>query len=243
MPLENKSLLITGTKSGLGKYIYDNCENRFSLERNNRYKLLQELKHTEIDLIVHCAFNSERTITDYYKYLDDNVLLTQQLCTLKHKKFVYISSVDVYQEKDSIYKTFKLFSESLVLQQTNNPLILRCSALLGADMRKNNFLKIVQDSKPILSLAANSTFNFVSYHDILNIITQSEQEHISGIYDATVSENIVLGDIARKLNKDCVYGQYTYSTPNIQSDKLIKKFSFMDKTSEQVIDEFLLEMQ
>ena len=78
--------LVTGVNSGLGKYLYENLPNSLGLNRDN----FNLIKNEEYDTIIHCAFNKENIITDYEKYLDDNIFLTQRLKKLNYKKFVYI---------------------------------------------------------------------------------------------------------------------------------------------------------
>ena len=68
--------LITGINSGLGKYLYENLPNTVGLNRSTNF---EAIKHIKYDTIVHCAFNKEMQITDYKKYLEDNILLTQKL--------------------------------------------------------------------------------------------------------------------------------------------------------------------
>ena len=102
--------LITGINSGLGKYLYESLSHSVGLNRSTNF---ETIKHIEYDTIIHCAFNKENNISDYKKYLDDNIFLTQRLKKLKYKKFVYISSVDVYQKTKNLYSHFKVFSETL----------------------------------------------------------------------------------------------------------------------------------
>jgi dTDP-D-glucose 4,6-dehydratase len=58
--------LVTGIKSGLGKYLYENLPDAHGLDRGG----FNLIKDEEYDTIIHCAFNKENVITDYKKYLD-----------------------------------------------------------------------------------------------------------------------------------------------------------------------------
>ena len=124
-PSQNK-ILVTGTNSGLGKYIASqiNCT---VLTREDNESVLDKSN----DTIIHCAFNSRKNINDYYDIVRDNIFLTKDLCKVPHNKFVFISSIDVYREEDSLYKISKLMAESIVNKMATNPLTLRCSAILG----------------------------------------------------------------------------------------------------------------
>ena len=83
MSSTNKTL-VTGIKSGLGKYIYENASNSVGLTRENRDNVIKG----EYDLIIHCAFHSDRgnDIDDYYDYINSNILLTNELVKLKQIK-------------------------------------------------------------------------------------------------------------------------------------------------------------
>ena len=83
-------ILITGTTSGLGKYLYENIPNSISLNRKDTFI------DNNFDVIIHNAFSpqgaNKNDIKDYYKYINDNILLTKKLVDIKPKKFIYIST-------------------------------------------------------------------------------------------------------------------------------------------------------
>ncbi len=130
------NILVTGSNSGLGKYIH-NSTGAIGLKRDTSEEEIEKIRKSPIDFIIHCAFNSQRDVdTDsVYDYLEDNILLTKQLVSFPHRKFIFISSVDVYppnaayhteDEKidiDSvkgIYGLTKLMSESIVRKCCRN---------------------------------------------------------------------------------------------------------------------------
>ena len=64
-------VLITGTNSGLGKYLSKKFANCYKLNRDSKFPV------GEFDLIIHCAYNS--THYEYnddisYGYFNDNLL-------------------------------------------------------------------------------------------------------------------------------------------------------------------------
>ena len=159
--------LITGTSSGLGKYLHDNLGG-ISLNR-------EKIQKNGAEIIIHCAFNSDRNPKNTDQYFRDNVFLTGELTKVPHKKFIFISSVDVYPKDakrhfenevinrnkiDGLYAATKFMSEQLVKKNCSNFLILRCVALLGKDSRKNSLIKIIKDDKPTLTLSGKSVFNY-----------------------------------------------------------------------------------
>lgn len=225
MLLKNKKILITGTSSGLGKFLSKSLPGCVSVTRENKH-----YPNLEYDLIIHCAYNTKEK-ADKYKILQDNIFFTKNLCKLKTKKFVYISTIDVYKEEKNEYNILKSLAESIIRKECKNYLLLRCSAMIGKDMRKNNLLKIIEDNEPILSLTKDSTFNFIRHEQILQIIVDSFDKNISGIYDVVSNNNVMLEEISKFFEKNCQYGSYKYITSEIDNTKLKLDFDYMDVDS------------
>ena len=97
---------------------------------------------------------------------EDNTFLTRELTKIPHKKFIFISSI--YEAKDSPYGVTKRLSEIIVKQLCDEYLILRPSALLGKEMKKNTFQKILSGED--IALTSNTIMNYVLYEDVLNAI-------------------------------------------------------------------------
>ena len=232
------NVLVTGTSSGLGKYIASqiNCA---VLTRNNSKSALNK----SYDTIIHCAFNSRKNVNNYYDIVRDNIFLTKDLCQIPHNKFVFISSIDVYQEEDNLYKTSKLMSESIVSKMATKPLILRCSAILGETMRKNNFRKIVEDVDPDLSLSGESSFNYILQEDILNFINIALKKNYNGIVDFISATNITLQEIADLLEKKVNFGSYVYKTPELSSESLASVWPPAALTSKQNVKRYLKDIK
>ena len=225
MFLTNK-ILVTGTKSGLGKYIYENTTNSISLIRENRTDVMND----EYDLIIHCAFHSDRgdDINDYYDYVDSNILLTDELVNLKHNRFVYISSLAVYDEDYSAYKHTKLCAEAIVNKKANNPLIIRVPAMLGVDIRPNTIFRILKEDKPKLTLSGESTFNYVLHSDVKKFVLNNKHK---GIVDFVSNDNVTLKKVNEILDGNAIFGNYKFITPEI-------KDGVNWKSSEQVVNQF-----
>jgi nucleoside-diphosphate-sugar epimerase len=223
-------VLVTGNRSGLGRYLYENLPGSIPYNRDTAW---DDIKNQEYDLIVHAAFRVARDVQDHqlYDYYRDTVGLTEKLTTLKFKKFIFISSIDVYPKDDnkvwdvqdtiiydridSVYGQMKILCESVVQHHCPNHLILRVSALIGPYMRKNNYLKIVEDDRPKLSLTADSKFNFVEYNDVLRVIEKALPEKLRGPHNFVSDHTVTLGEVAKKYNKNVEFGQFTYISPQI----------------------------
>lgn len=239
--------LTTGTSSGLGKYLHK----RLGGTAFNR----QTLGRHKAEIIIHCAFNRTRSIDtkNLYQYYSDNILLTQELTKISHKKFIYISTVDVYPQDNkkhsegaiidlnkatTLYGITKLIAESLVQKNCPNFLILRCATLLGKDSRKNSLIKILKEDYPSLKISAQSEFNYILHKDVLTFIKVAMEKDLQGVYNLASSENITLQQVAKKFNKKVGFGDYVYNVGDIDNNKAATLVPVFKKTSGEIISEF-----
>jgi nucleoside-diphosphate-sugar epimerase len=195
--------LITGAGSGLGKYLLNHIPNSVGLKRGE-YNLI---KHEDFDTIIHCAFNKENIITDYKKYLEDNIFLTQDLKKLNSTKFIYISTVDVYQENPTMYATFKRFAETLI---SSEDLILRCPMMLGETMKPNHVTKL-KDNIEFLSLSGESEFGYLLMDDLVKFFVSGDYKQHKGIIDFVPKGTIKLKYVKEHFNSTTQLGEYVYT--------------------------------
>jgi len=194
--------LVTGINSGLGKYLYKNLPNSLGLNRDN----FNLVKNEDYDTIIHCAFNKENIITDYKKYLDDNIFLTQRLKNLNYINFVYISTVDVYQENPTMYAHFKQFAETLL---DKNDLILRCPMMLGDTMKPNHATKL-RDNIESLGLSGESKFNYILMEDLVEYFSSGDYKKHKGVIDFVANGLVKLEDVKNYFNSTTTLGNYVY---------------------------------
>lgn len=239
MRSENRNYLVTGINSGLGKYLHENISDSLGLTRFNKQETLEEAKLKKGLIILHSAFNRERDIEDYYKYLEDNISLTEELLTLPHVKFIYFSSVDIYKDFTP-YSFTKMMAESVVYERAKDYLVLRLSALLGNTTRKNSLLKILEGNAT-LTLSSESSFNYVLQSDILDLLKQETIDKKSGIYDFISSTSVTLGEVARYYNKDVSFGEFKYETKTGDNCGVSNLNPNGHRTSLETIEEFLNE--
>jgi hypothetical protein len=194
--------LVTGIKSGLGKFLYMNLPNSLGLDRDN----FNLIKNEDFDTIIHCAFNKENIITDHKKYLDDNIFLTQRLKKLRYSNFVYISTVDVYQENPTMYATFKKFTETLL---DSDDLILRCSMMLGDTMKPNHTNKLKNNEKSI-GLSGESVFNYILMEDLAEFFSSGDYKKYKGVVDFVSNDLVKLQDVKEHFNSTTELGNHVY---------------------------------
>lgn len=255
--MKNKPVIVTGVRSGLGKYVFENLDipGILGITRSTTKKEWEDIKNSGASTIIHCAFNSSRPTQDeLYEYFKDNVILTEKLTQIPHDKFIFISTIDVYPKDGEVHKEdeeinpaflkgvypiSKLISESIVKKNGSECLILRCSAFIGEDSRKNSLIKIIKDSRPSLALSGESEFNYILHKDVLNFIKDSLKDNLSGIYNVASSENICLKKISEIVGKEAEFGECTYMTGSIDNLKISGGFSRFRKTSREIINEYV----
>jgi nucleoside-diphosphate-sugar epimerase len=215
MHLTDKKILLTGATSGFGKYVSDTLDNVTTLTRQNRYS--SEIIDEEYDIIIHSAFSNERgpEITDYFEFVDGSILLTNELLHIPHKKFVYISSLIVYEDEISSYGLGKKLSEAMVSELSESPLVIRVPALLGKDIRPNTVHRIITEKNPKLTLSKDSKFNYILHSDLLKFIDTYDKE---GVVNFMSKDTITLEYVSELFNNSPEWGQYTYVTPGIEED-------------------------
>lgn len=221
-----KTYLITGCASGLGHTIHMQLGG-VGLRREMSLDDPLIAEQGPFDAIVHCAFNSAKHITQEsaFAYFDDNVLLTKRLTAIPHKKFIYISTLDIYprlgrpiQEDDpldlsgltGLYAASKLFSEACVRELTKNHLILRPSALLGTHMRANTTYRCLCEPHTQVFLSADSRYNYVLNTDIAEFVANGIKEDLCGVFNLASTGTVRLGDVAEALELDVRFGDHVY---------------------------------
>jgi dTDP-4-dehydrorhamnose reductase len=239
--------LITGSKSGLGQYLHERFDGA-EWSRNVDASLQAQIEDEGVDVIVHCAFNSrvETAKRDFYQYISDNLLLTEKLTRVPHKKFIFISTVDVYpkngkvsheddtidpNEVANIYGTTKLMSEAIVSNECADFLILRCSALLGKYARQNSLMRILENDVCELTLSAQSCFNYVLHKDVGDFILHTLDDDIQGVYNFVSNQNVALGDIAKFFGREPHFGSYRYDAGVVSNAKIVSTFPPIDRSS------------
>ena len=247
-------ILTTGVKSGLGRYLYEELGG-LAISRETSIPEFQRLRESGVDVLIHCAANSHFQVTSetVHRYVEDNIFLTQRLLSIPHKKFIFLSSVDVYphsshrHDEDEIidvnlvntmYGIAKLISEGVIRHSTSNWLILRCSSLLGKYMKKNNLVKIFQEDNCHVTLARDSVLNYVAYFHLLDFIKLAIALDLKGIYNMVSSQNITLGEIADRLKRKVYFENFRYAVGDIDNQKAVALYPPLELTSKEILENY-----
>ncbi len=229
--------LVTGTKSGLGKFLHEQLPS-ISLSREDNIEAIHVDSKTPFEAIVHCAYNVNRDITSVtmQQYLSDNLLLAQKLLNIPHKKFIFISSSDVYPRTDTVwnendefsvdqieglYGLSKLMAETVIKTTAKNHLILRPTAMLGKYSRMNSLMKILfaQDIK--LSLSPASSFNYILHEDILRFIQCAVADDVQGTFNLAATKSVSLQEVVTTFPREIGFGNYTYTVAKLDNQKAL----------------------
>lgn len=253
---QDSGILVTGVNSGLGKYCWQHFGGRGFSRSSHFDDVMREAEVKPYRAIIHCAFNAKPDISSsqLYTYLNDTLLLVRKLLQVPHGKFIFISSTDVYPKNEeshveteeiflkdaaNIYAISKLISESLVQNETRDFLILRTTALLGEHARKNSLIKILTQENVKLTLAAESTFNYILHSDVADFIDVALRENLQGIYNLAASSTISLEEAAGNYDRQVEFGNYHYVTDSINNEKAKQIMNNFARTSLENIDLYL----
>jgi len=194
--------LITGTNSGLGKWLsmqFPDCD---KLTRKNSPA---EFNGNEYDLIIHCAASVQHCDWDSVgiSLFEDNVFLTKEVVKIPHKKFILISSID--ESKNSPYGISKRISEVIVRGSCSNYLVLRPSSLIGDGMKKNTFQKIIKGEDIVLT--HDTVMNYVLYEDVLSAIKKGH----NGIKVLRSNADMTIKEVTGVFGKNINFGPIHYN--------------------------------
>lgn len=225
-------VLVTGAASGLGRHL---CE-RFGARPFLRGDRAEALEGEAFDLIVHCAANASLAVGDgqAFRFVDDNILLTERLTRIPHGLFVFLSSVDLYpviggpwreeaplslDATRNAYGAAKMMAEAVVRERCRRHLILRPTTLLGRYARANNIIRLLTADEPRLTLTAASRFNCLLHDDVAAFIVACLHQERSGIFNLGRNDTVSLEEVAAAFGRTPRFGTIDYTVPWTCMDK------------------------
>jgi len=169
--------------SALLNYFKDKGYDTVGIRRNN----YQALAGSFYDVFINANGNSKRFWANANPVLDFEasvVSVKKSLFDFKFEKYVLISSSDVYSHHDNPnrakeeekiedqllppYSFNKYLAEKLVQKYCQNYLILRCSAMVGDNLKKGP-IKDILDNKPLF-ITLDSKLQFITTNEVAKII-------------------------------------------------------------------------
>ena len=228
------NIYISGSSSGLGKFLFKNISNSKKFYRNKRNNIQKN------SVLIYCSFFKKSKQKESIKEINHNKKVTLNLFEkIKEAKFdsiIFISSVDVYKKKDQdSYIILKNRVENKV-KKTQNYFILRCGLLVGKFMSKNSFYHLIKSkSKKKLSLSKESSCYLTSYTDILIAINKIISKKIrNGIYNVTTEKKFYYKNYK---NENISFGNFKLNYGKISNKKFEKNFRLKVKKINKIIKE------
>ena len=152
--------------------------------------------------------------------------MTYSLVKIPHKRFIYISSIQVAPHSLTPYAIFKKIAEDIVQDNCENHLILRVSCFLPQPKKQSSFFKIINGENITLT---EDSVNDVIYCDS---IYDSIESDLSGVKYLVSRKTITTKETAELFNSDTKFGSYHYDVGEIKSDIDV------GKTSKEILKEF-----
>jgi len=225
-------ILVTGARKGLGAFL---CSYWKEWECDAFTRGTWLLPHSEYDVVVHCAFNTKNNPSDceLAEYFQDNIILTHELLKIQAKRFVFISSIDVYPEDHeyktenddidinsvrNIYGQCKLVCEDMVSRH-DDYLILRCGGIIGPNKIPRSITNIIENRHS--SLTKNSTVNYVHQKTIADLIMTPDVQRKT--VNVVSDESMTISEM-EELYPGITYGLYEYHATNVSTIRLKKLF-------------------
>jgi len=230
-----KNIYISGTSSGLGKFLFKSINNSKKFYRNKKSKINKD------SILIHTAFFIKK-INENKKDFDVNYQQTLDLCDkiekYDFKTIIFISTIDVNQNNSSknSYVILKKKIENKI-KKRENFYIFRCGFFIGKPMKKNSIYKLIRAKlKTNISLSEKSSVYLTSYEDILNGVKKiiKQKKIINGIYNLISNEKFYLNTFK---NKNIVFGNYKLSYKKISNAKYEKNFKLKTKRVNKIIKE------
>lgn len=251
-----QKFLVTGISSGFGKYAHEHLGG-WGISRKTSEREIKKIKRKGADVIIHCAANSSRCLDrqSFLSYLNDNVFLTKKMLSIPHRKFIFMSTVDLYPRDQSLhnenekiyagevagdYALSKRLSEIMIQKYAANYVILRATSLLGKYARSGNLLKMIRERNPVLTLSADSEINCVTHQDVLGLIRRLIRSNFQGVLNVSASRNIKFADAAKLIGYNARFGAYRYRVGSVDNRKASRLLPQFKKTSREIISEFIL---
>ena len=189
----------------------------------------------KFDVIIDANGNSKKYLANKYPYYDFKKSVNSvyyNVLNLKYKEYYYISSFDVF--KDNVYGFNKQLAENIVKYYCKNYNILRCSAIIGLEMKKGILYDYINNIP--LSVSKESILQFITNTEIANIIKfMIFNKIINKIFTVGGFPPVKIGEVLKNAKyKDISVCQY-YDYPI----DYLKSFYYDIKSSEYYVLETL----
>lgn len=241
------------TGSAIVKYLDNKNQDYEIIQKENK----EDFFGKECDTLIFANGNAlkykanEDPLFDFYASVASVV---EYINNIKFKKFIHISTVDVYDDKTSLIKTkedvdinprklntyayHKYCAEEYVKQFCDNYLIFRLSGLVGEGLKKNVVYDFTHKDKKIM-LSPETLHNYINTRFIAETIFHIINLGIENeIFNLTSKNAIKISDIGNILDmkKDYTEDAYLHVDNNQINTEKIGKYVELSSSEEAIME-------
>ena len=157
----------------------------------------------------------------FFDFLASVSSIVEYMHKIKFKKFIHISTIDVYEKKSDLdltkedvvindftldtYGFHKLLAENYVKKYCSNYLIFRLPGLVGKGLKKNPVYDFIQPEKKVM-ISSNSVLNFINTEFIAESIFKISELGIKNeIFNLASKNSINISNIGKIVGFDSEY--------------------------------------
>jgi len=246
----NYDVIVIGGKGFLGSEFVKFYKNKNLKVLNIDSKNYALLKGSHAKILINANGNSYRYKANKnpeWDFKKSFLSVCKSIKDFSYDLYIYISSVDVYENKNSkrkntenivtntnkldFYGFHKWLSELYIRKYTDKHLIFRLGTLIGTDMKKGPLIDLLKNKSVFMSLGSNLTM--ISKLTVVKIIDKVVKLKIKNqIFNLTGSGNFPLKNLKTKYKGIKILNNKKYDY-NININK-IKKYSDIPTTLEEV---------
>ena len=243
------------TGSALVRYLKNIGEEYKIIQKENKHEFLGK----SCDTLIYANGNALKYKANqdpYFDFIASVASVAEYIHKIKFKKFIHISTIDVYDDKTSITKTKedvnidikklntygynKYCAEEYVKQFCDNYIIFRLSGLVGNGLKKNAVYDFTHSDKKVM-LSPETTQNYINTRFIAKAIF-----HIIGVgienetFNLASKNTIKIGDIENVIDVKTNYTKdaFLHVDQNEINTEKIGKYINLSSSEEAIIEYF-----
>lgn len=186
---------------GYTGFVGGNLDNQYNFNYKYNSKNINDIIGEEFDLVVCAGVRAQKWLANTYPEQDMKEInsLIDKIKTIKAKKFVLISTIDIYKNPVGVneskgielenlhpYGKHRIELEHWVMDNFENSLIVRLPALFGQGLKKNFIYDLIT--------VIPSTIMKEKFEYILNKVNEQEQSILKESYTKDENGNLNLNN-------------------------------------------------
>lgn len=186
---------------GYTGFVGGNLDSQYKFDYKYNSKNINDIIGKEFDLVVCAGVRAQKWLANTYPNQDINEIknLTEKIKTIKTKKFVLISTIDVYKNPIDVnenkgidlenlhpYGKNRIDLENWIIENFEESLIVRLPALFGQGLKKNFIYDLIT--------VIPSTIMKEKFESILSEVNEQEKNILKESYTKDLNGNFNLNN-------------------------------------------------